>query len=454
MLKTIRQTIKQYNMLTPGDGIVVGLSGGADSVVLLSILMGLREEWNLSVYAAHINHNLRGDAACLDERFVRLLCEDWGVPLFVFQADVKGFAESQRLNIEESGRKLRYEYLNQALSKFGAQKIATGHHADDNAETVLLNLFRGAGLKGLCGIPTINGPVIRPLLEVSRKSIEAYARKNSLNFIIDETNTESDYSRNYIRNKVIPVIQEHFGDVAETMARNALWMRADDDFLSSVTDNAVNNLSSVFTPTEIIIPIDELLAQPLALARRIIRQAIITLRGKKALEDIQAMHIQAILDVAQGRSGRQADLPGFAARREYANLVLHTLRVTQSEGFCISLSPDTPTNVQQISVNLSLQPPKNPFYCTQAFNYDKLNNVLEIRTRRPGDKINLAGVGTKKLQDYFTDTKMPKAQRDTVPLLADGSNVLWIMDKHNRTSAAYKPVDRQQTCWVTVETVF
>jgi len=457
MLKTIRQTIKNYNMLTLGDRVLVGLSGGADSVVLLAVLMALREEFGITVCAAHVNHGLR-DAAINDEGFARRFCEERGIPFFAFQADVKGLASDEKLSIEEAGRKLRYKYLHQGLAKLGATKIATGHHADDNAETVLLNLFRGAGLKGMCGIPPVNGKIIRPLLEVSRKEIEAYAYENGIPFITDKTNAESDYSRNYIRNKIIPVIQAHFGEtVATTMAKNALALRADEDFLETTAKTAFDmlNMQPMDAPTTITLPINELLSHPPALTTRIIRQAIATIRGEEALINIQSTHIKSILDIAQGQTGREASLPGFKALREYENLIFHKHPQNPTQGYSYPLSPGTPIMLYSASITLSLQKPsKNQFdCCTQAFNYDKVEGVLELRTRRAGDKISLSGTGTKKLQDYFTDTKTPKSQREQTLLLADGNNILWIMDKHNRTSAAYKPVQGQQTCWVTVSQV-
>jgi len=464
MLNTVRHTIKQYNMLTRGDGVVVGLSGGVDSVVLLTVLIALRAELELSVFAVHVNHNLRS-AARHDEEFVRLLCEERDIPLFVCKADVKDFAKAQKKSIEEAGRKLRYNFLQQGLEKFGAHKIATGHHAGDNAETVLLNLFRGAGLTGLCGMPPVNGQVIRPLLEVRREDIEAYAKENGLHFVTDATNAESDYSRNYVRNKIIPVITEHFGDsVTATIARNALGMRPEDALLSSSATEALRKITSsnvlqvcesmspAFDTSKILLQIDGLLALPPALTGRVIRQAIAILRGEQALSDIQSTHIQSILEIAQGRSGREVSLPGFIAGREYANIVMQLSDKKPDTGFCYPLTPGTPVYVHLKSITLTMKSPqKKPFYCTHSFNYDKVDNVLELRTRRPGDKIVLEGVGTKKLQDYFTDTKTPKSERDRIPLLADGSNVLWIMDEHNRTSAAYSPENGQTTCWVTVE---
>jgi len=452
MIKTVARTIRQYNMLSPGDGVVVGLSGGADSVALLSALLTLQEELQLTIYAAHINHNLRGRAARKDERLARLLCDKLDVPFFAFQGDVWGYAWENKMGTEEAGRKLRYKYLYQCMEECGAQKIAVGHNQEDNAETVLLNLFRGTGLRGLCGIPPVNGKIIRPILEVSRKEIETYIKENRLPFAKDKTNFSSDYSRNFIRNEITPKIRKHFGDkTSAKMAKSAMLLRADEEALTAIAKSKHSDM-----PDDVAtLCIKTLMSHPLAITRRIIRETIAGLRGEKGLEDIESVHIEAIIDIAQGYTGREASLPDFKARREYENLVLYISPENIQLGFCYTLSPDTPIHIPPMTIILTLHSPgeKNHMpaqsHYTQSFNYVKVNKPLEIRTRRPGDKITLPG-GTKKLQDYFTDTKTPRAQRDAIPLLAHGSDILWIMDKHNRVSTAYQPEEGQKTCEITV----
>jgi len=413
-------------MLAPDESVVVGLSGGADSVSLLFAL----KEIGITLYATHINHNLRS-AAAGDETFVRQLCKDWNIPLLVYQADVETFAKINKLGIEEAGRNLRYKYLHQSLIHFNAKKIALGHNQDDNAETVLLNLFRGTGLKGLCGIPPVNGPIIRPLIEVSRGSIEAFTKKNKLVCIIDETNNQSDYSRNFIRNNITPLIRQHFGEnTPSTIARNAHLLRFEEEALEAITNKkkeATNKIN-----------IKNLLSHPIAITRRIIRQCIHDLRGESALKDITQQHIDSIIDIAKGQSGREVSLPGFTAYKEYDSLKLCSQKETSIANHKLNLT-----------FTLSLTPPQNQTHCTESFNYDMVYMPLELRTRLPGDKIKLPG-GTKKLQDYFTDTKTPKAMRDTTPLLAHGNDILWIMDKHNRINTAYQPVEGQRICWVTI----
>jgi len=427
-------------MLAPGEKVIVGLSGGVDSVSLLSVLINLREELQLSISAVHVNHNLRGEASARDERLVKALCKSFDVPLFIYQADVNGFAIKNKLSIEEAGRKLRYEYMYKALA--GTGKIAVGHNQDDNAETVLLNLFRGTGLKGLCGIPPVNGAVIRPLLEVSRFEIEAYAEKNKLAFAIDETNASSDYNRNVIRNDIMPLIHHYFGSTtSEVIARNTMFMRDDEDFLASFSQKK-SGMLSYQSSAEIILSVDLLSSLHVAIIRRVIRDAIFDFRG--SLQDITAAHIESIINIARNRTGREISLPGFKVRRDYDKLILYKEQVNSS--FCYRLEPDVPVQISDMTVTLSLN--HTPHY-THSFNYDMVNMPLELRTRRTGDKITLSG-GTKKLQDYFTDTKTPRHQRDSTPLLTHGSDILLIMDSHSRTNVTYQVREKSRPCWITI----
>jgi len=430
-------------MLAPGDGVVVGISGGVDSVSLLSALLELQEEFQLTISAIHINHNLRGKASARDERLVQALCDKLEVPLFTYQANVMDFAADNKLGIEEAGRKLRYKYLHQTRSEVGAVKIAVGHNQDDSAETLLLNLFRGTGLRGLCGIPPVNGSVIRPLIEVSRSEIETYAEKKALPYTIDETNAGLDYNRNVIRNSIMPLIHSHFGNTtSDVIARNALFMRDEEDFLDSFSREKSGMLAYRFSCEKILL-IEELVSLPVAIARRVIRAAISELRCEMGLEDITFSHVESIIDIARGRTGREVSLPGFKARREYEHLILY--KEQENSGFCYVLEPDSPIRLTGLTVTLSLNPTS---HYTHSFNYDKVNMPLELRTRHPGDRITLPG-GTKKLQDYFTDTKTPRHRRDSTPLLAHGSDILWIMDSLDRINIAYQADENHRACWVT-----
>lgn len=216
----VEDTIKKYNMLNHGDSIVVGLSGGPDSMCLLHVLMGLKEAWGLKIYAAHLNHQFRGRDADEDALYVKKKCEEWGIEVFIQVFNVPAYAKEKGLSSEEAGREIRYKLFYEVAHKVGANKIAIAHNMNDNAETVLMNLFRGSGIEGLKGIEATRGEIIRPLINVRRDEIEAYCHEKKLNPRIDKTNLEPIYGRNKVRLELIPYIEKHFnGNIMSTLQR-------------------------------------------------------------------------------------------------------------------------------------------------------------------------------------------------------------------------------------------
>jgi len=456
MRKTVLQTIKSHNLISGRDHIVVGLSGGADSVALLHVLISLQAELGIAqLFAVHINHGLRACAAASDEKFVQNLCSRLRIPLKMYYADVRGFAEKESLSIEEAGRKLRYLYFNEACGAFGAPsaKIATGHHQNDNAETVIMNLARGAGLRGLCGIPLSNGRIIRPLHDVSRGEIEKYIADNALEYITDASNLSHEYTRNRIRHTVLPAIEAAINpNAVQTIAKNATWLRADEDYLESVAMQAFTDCAQdILQSQSVSLHAKNLAALPLSLSRRVIRMAIAHV--KVGLSDITTSHIQAILDLLPIKSGKEIHLPGLVACKAYAYITIALPARPVKFGTYLLPLPIT-TDIPELGMTISVshtapdkfQPPnpKKPIlHCTKAFEYGIVTEMLILRARRPGDKIILKGAKpfTKKLQDYFTDAKIPRHKRDTVPILACDNDVLWILDQKGPTSAKYSLVE-------------
>lgn len=233
MDNNIKEYITRCGMLKSGDSVVVGLSGGADSCALLLVLLSLRDEFSLNIQACHINHNLRGEESDGDEAFVRSLCERLGVPLRVFSIDVKGAARKHE-STEETARKLRYECFGEMC--LGGAKLATAHTASDNAETVLMNLIRGTGTKGLGGIPPVRGKIIRPLLCLTRGDTERICRENGVDFVTDSSNISDDYTRNRIRHNVIPLLEEFNPSFTAASARMTEAVGSDIDFLEKCAD--------------------------------------------------------------------------------------------------------------------------------------------------------------------------------------------------------------------------
>ena len=234
----VLQAINEYRMLKSGDRVIVGLSGGADSVTLLHCLNSLKEKLGIELFACHINHNLRGEDSDNDRKFAETLCQSLNIPIRVFSVDVKGELRKHQ-STEEAARKLRYESFSEFAEELGA-KVATAHNACDNSETVLLNLIRGTGLKGLCGIPPVRGRFIRPLIYCAREEIEAYAGENSLKYVTDKTNFSSDYTRNKVRLQLMPLFLEMNPSFHKGVSRAVSALRKDSDFLEGTAIAALD----------------------------------------------------------------------------------------------------------------------------------------------------------------------------------------------------------------------
>ncbi|MDE7226195.1 MAG: tRNA lysidine(34) synthetase TilS, partial [Ruminococcus sp.] len=235
MIEKIHAFIEKYDMINSGDTVICGLSGGADSVCLLLSLLRLSEDMGFSVEAVHVNHCLRGEESDRDENFCRQLCLMLNVLFTAVSCDVGSHAESESISLEQAARDMRYQALQRIAD---GKKIATAHNADDNIETILLNLVRGSGIKGLSGIPPVRGNIIRPLLTISRNEIEEYLSSENQDYVTDSTNLTDDYTRNKIRHNVIPVLKTINSSLADTTARTAEVLRSENDFIESETNSA------------------------------------------------------------------------------------------------------------------------------------------------------------------------------------------------------------------------
>jgi len=450
MVDMVLQTIKTHQMLQPSEKVLVALSGGADSVVLLYLLREITDD----ICAAHINHGLRA-TAINDEIFVKDLCAQLNIPLKIYKEDISAVAAQENISIEEAGRKIRYQRLQETAAYFNAQKIATGHHQNDNAETIILNLVRGTGLKGLCGIPYINGNIIRPLLDMPRKKIDEYISEHNLTYATDETNNTLEYTRNRIRHTVLPIIEEAINpNATKTIAGNAKILQDEEDFLTKVAQAQYEGCKEGVGSLNI----KKLSALHPAITRRVIRLAINELG---ALKDITAAHIEDIINLAQKKSGKEIHLPGIIVCKEYENIVIKLSGPKKAFGQYL-LELNKPVYISELNQTITftnipiLATKNNEHLCTKSFDYDTIAQSVCVRTRRPGDKLKLStGSGktfTKKLQDYFSDKKTPTSIRDYVPLVTSGANVLWVMDKFNTTSTAH--IVKEETkniCWIILE---
>lgn len=447
MQERILKYINQNQMIQKGDHIVVGVSGGADSVCLFHVLQQLQSNGVFTIAVAHINHGLRGDDAYADEEFTKLLCQQYDVPYKSISIDVKDEAAKRGMSIEEAGRLVRREIFEEFAKECGANKIALGHHLDDQAETVVFNLVRGSGLSGLCGIHPVNGKYIRPLLCVGKTQIEDYLRKNHLSWQIDETNMTKDYTRNKIRHSVIkelvdinPRAQEHIAVAAKSLQEVEAYLTWQ---MKVSYDHHTNpNGEGIF--------IDEsVTAEDIVIQKRIMRECVRNVIG--SLKDLSKEHIESMVSIFDKGVGKKIDIgKGFVIRRTYDGAIVEAqkqLRVSSRE-------VDSQVEESTIAVPTSgeFQWKDDKFTCniikyngepitekkyTKWLDYDKIKDDLVMRNRCHGDVIvTCASGGKKKLKDYFIDAKIPQQERNEMPLLVVSSEVLWIVG--DRISEKYK----------------
>ena len=440
MLKSFLETIIKYNMLTYGDRIIAGVSGGADSILLLALLAELREGYALNITAAHINHGIRGAEADTDEAFVRAYCVKIGVDFIPFHEDVPKAAKTLKLSIEEAGREIRYKCFEKAMKSYNANKIAVAHNRNDNAETVFMRICRGTGLAGLCGIPAVRGPIIRPLIETGRTEIESYLAAHCIPFRTDSTNLSDTHMRNCIRNTLIPAIESALGvDICEKLNSLSLLCAMDEEFLDKTAAEAFTASILSRRGQGISLSISALKAYHPAAATRVIRLAL----AEWGLKDISVYHIQAIQALITAQSGKQARLPGSILVQKHHNELRFSIKETgKPHHFRYGLKPEIPLYVPELSRYYLLSENGAPgnSMCTKAFIYGKITDI-QIRSRQPGDFIRIRHIGTVKLKDYFINNKIPSYLRDVCGLAAQGNEILWIMDNKDICNEHYEALN-------------
>ena len=400
----------QFGLIPPGGGVLCALSGGADSMYLLCRLLEGRERYGWRVCAAHLNHGLR-ETAGRDEKFVRDWCGRRGVPLAVGLEDVAGYARREGLSLEEAGRTLRYRFLGQAALEAGCPLIATGHHAGDSAETVLMNLIRGCGLKGLAGIPERRDNIVRPMLEVSRGEIEAYLKEHGVPHVEDETNDDVNYTRNKVRHQLLPLLEELNPQAAAHIAAAARRLREDEEELSrQAAPLAAEGLD---IPDGVALPVRVLREAPRPLALR----ACAVLLERAGL-GAQAVHLERVLALALGDDpSAGADLPGGRAYRQYELLVLAP-----------GADPEPPAPAQLREGEQAWGEWR--IWCTPApcpakayispWEFYLRPEAYVVRPRREGDRLTLGRRPEKTVKKLMIEGKVPARRRARVPVLALG----------------------------------
>jgi tRNA(Ile)-lysidine synthase len=474
LLRDVQHAIETYHLLQPGARVVVGVSGGPDSVVLLHVLRRLAGPLDLSLHVAHLHHAIRGTEADADADFVAALAEAWGLPCTVERVDVQAIAERDKLALEEAARHARYAFLCRVAQQVGATRIAVGHNADDQSETVLMHLLRGAGPAGLRGMlpatrlrdyhllsaslkPAPEMKLIRPLLYVPRADIEAYCVEQQLATRFDRSNLDTTFFRNRLRHEVLPYLTQINPRIAERLRNLAEVVRADYDMLHEFVSVAWDTLLVKESADMLSFNLTGWRGQPLSIQRAIIRCAAYKLR--RSLRDVSFIHVEDAARVAQhGTTGTQATLPhGLRLTVGYATVTIaaedalhlppetpwlepdaHILFTVPGEmplrdGWWLHVQDVPHWNLDAIANNC------NPLVAWM--DADVLGDAPILRTRQRGDAFQPQGMdgATVRLSDLLINVKVPRPWRDYIPLVEAGGRVLWVVGVRLSEAAVVRP---------------
>ncbi len=464
--KTVLEAVWDFNMLQNGDSVLISISGGPDSTFLAHMLYELRDEFNLTLFGFYLDHMTRKGRSALDAVFVKKLCKKLDIRLFSEKIDARRWSKANRLSFQAGARKLRISRLEEISGKYNIARIAVGHNSDDNIETFLMRLIRGAGTRGLSGIKPVSGNVIRPLINTSREDIMEYLEGYDIQYCVDHTNLENVYFRNKIRNKLIPFIRENFfNNFRSSVFRSIGILRDEDDFLRKYTLKLLKEIARFSKSKDgkdiiyIKIPIEPVLSSSVAIRRRIVSSAMEVILGH--LEDISFKNITDVLSLLKTGSGGENKWlqPIRSLRVLRINRFIHMvdlehikelpqeirsytfygpgkgtgLRILKCAGQEIKINGET--DLKQFSMRLksglTFRDQGTDYKKArddQAFiDYDKVKFPVKVRNWKDGDRFYPLGAGgSKKLQDFFNDHKITINKRANIPVFYDREKIIWV----------------------------
>jgi len=420
-LDSVVDFITEHNMLEAGDRVGVAVSGGTDSMACLHFLASVTEHFDIEIVAINVNHNIR-PASRKDSRFVAKYCRDNGIQYVGYHVDVPTFAKSQKLGTEEAARIKRHECFDAAIKRFKLNKLALAHHQGDQAETILMHIFRGSGIAGARGMDAIrphgNATLIRPFLETPKTDIIAYNYRNQIPHVEDESNADNAFARNFLRNEIIPALQREWRGVEKNIVDFGRNCKSDDEYL----DSLVNMESLIATDNHVRVPLN-LFVYPYPVISRIILAAFGMIGAR---ENIEKKHVDMIVTLAEsGENGSRADLPNnlFAVKEyEYMALVRKTPPAV-NKVYSFKIGRTTFAEYGTIIVTKTISHKDAISRGLMVIDLDKLPRASKWRTRKDGDVFTKFGGGTKSLGAYLIDRKVPKRVRDKLPVLAFGNEI-------------------------------
>ncbi|MBY1319751.1 tRNA lysidine(34) synthetase TilS [Clostridioides difficile] len=433
----VLSTINKHNLIQKGDKIVLGLSGGPDSVCLLHVLNRLKKDFNIEIYAAHLNHQIRGIEAQKDALYVSKLCEDMGIIFFVKSINVPKYCENEGLSLEEGARKLRYEMFYEIKDKIKANKIAIGHNLNDQAETVMMRIMRGTGLKGLKGIDYIrDNCIIRPILDVERNEIEEYCEAYNLNPRIDKTNLENIYTRNKIRLDLLPYMKDNFNsNVIESIVRMSNSLKSDNDYIEKEAEAKFREVSNIKEKGFVEINLDDFVCLHDAIKVRVLRNSIKHILGDTNFVDQR--HIEDIMSLEDNsKVNKMLTLPRniFVYRKKDSIILTNEEIVNEEIEFYYNVPSNGFIKIKELKQIIETQVMSIDMYksmkldnSSKGFDFNKVKGGIVIRSRRQGDKIKLA-MGSKKVKDLFIDLKIPREERCKIPIITDSEGIICVGD--------------------------
>lgn len=445
MKEKVLSVIKEYGLIEENDNIVVGLSGGPDSMALLYVLLEIRQELDFNIHIVHINHGVRGVEADLDQLFVRRKSAELSLPYYTKNVDMVKYGKENGISAEEAGRELRYGFFRQVLSKVGKGKIAVAQNKNDQAETLLMRFLRGTGVDGLKGMEFMIEDIIRPILGISRNEIENYIKINGIDTVLDKTNLMPIYTRNKIRLELIPYIEENFNpNIINTLWRTSTISSMDSNFLEKYSKERYTNIVIKEDKGYVSLNSEKFLNEDRSIQQRIIRNAILKTNG--SLQGFSEIQISSVLNMfLSEETGKEYHLSNYIiAKTSYGRLIFEKHKNNIDRDFLYDLEMEGVTDLKELESSIELRILTREDFSNlskekniQYFDFDIVRGKLSLRNRKPGDKFIPFGMkGTKKIKDYFIDEKIPKDLRDEIPLIVDEENILWVVGY--RTNEIYK----------------